>query len=197
GRRRDHDLRAADGPPTAPEDPVDRDQEEAVQRLRVRGRLTRNEAKRPVMYERLREVVALVGERRENASPFVEEDGQARGDRRDGDQPEVNAFHRVATSTGASTCPRTQSSSINRHHKRCPWSARPVSWSSSSRRTVPGRNQPRSLERRSCATSRRSDRNQRPSGTPKPALPRPATSTGRSAANARRSATFASRPRFS
>ena len=64
GRRRDQDLRDADGPPVAPEDPVDRDQEEAVERLRVRGRFTRDEAERAVMDERLREVVALLGERR-------------------------------------------------------------------------------------------------------------------------------------
>ena len=55
-------------------------------------------------------------------------------------------------------------------------------------------NQPRSTVRRSCAASRRSDLNQRPSGTPKPVLPRPATSGSNSAANARRSATLPSRP---
>ena len=83
GRRRDEDLREADRPPLAPEDPVDRDEEEAVERLRVRRRLARDEAERPVVDERRREVVALVRERREDLVALVHEDDHAWDDRRE------------------------------------------------------------------------------------------------------------------
>jgi hypothetical protein len=87
GRGRNHDLRAADRPPRAAEQPVDRDEEESVQRLRVGGRLVRDEPERPVLDEGLREVVALVGEGGEDPPSLVQEDDQARRDRRSCDQP--------------------------------------------------------------------------------------------------------------
>ena len=120
GDRCHDDLRAADRPPGPAEDPVDRDEEEAVQRLRVRGRLARDEAEGPVVDERLREVVALVRERGEDPAAFVHEHDQAGDDRRGGDQPEVRPPHAAGTRTGASTCSRTHSSSISRHQSRWP-----------------------------------------------------------------------------
>ena len=120
GDRRHDDLRAADRPPGPTEDPVDRDEKEAIQRLRVGGRLTRNEAKCPVVDERLREVVALVRERGEYPTAFVHEHDQAGDDRRRGDQPEIRPLHAAGTRTGASTCSRTHSSSISRHQSRWP-----------------------------------------------------------------------------
>ena len=116
-RGRNQDLGEADRPPLAAEDPVDRNEEEAVQRLRVRRGLARDEPERAVMDERLREVVALVGERGEDGGALVQQDHEPRCDRRDGDQPEVRPPH-ATTKIDASTCSRTQSSSINRHQSR-------------------------------------------------------------------------------
>src|SRR5204863_6201035 len=192
--RRDDDLRKADRPPLPVEDPVDGHEEEAVERLRVRGGLAWYEAERPVMYERQREVVALVCERAEDLVSLVQQHDHTGDDRREGDQPQVSA-PQAATKSGASTCSRSHSSSMSRHQRRCPWSARPLSCSSRSRTTVFASNQPRSVARTSRASACRSWRNQRPSGTPKPVFPRAATSGGRSWAKARRSATLPSRPR--
>ncbi len=64
-RRRDRHrgVREPDHEPVAVEHPVERDQEEAVERLRVRRRDPRDEPVRPAVEERQREVVALVDER--------------------------------------------------------------------------------------------------------------------------------------
>ena len=81
--------------------------------------------------------------------------------------------------TVPSTCSRCQSSSISRHQSRCPWSARPEPCSSQQPPTAPGLNSPaRGPSRRAggrARASRSSSRNQRPSGTPNPVLPRVAT----------------------
>ena len=79
---RDGDLREADRPPLAPRGPVDRDQEERVERLRPGRGLAGEEPERSVVDERARELVALLGERLEDVVAFVEEDGEPRHDRR-------------------------------------------------------------------------------------------------------------------
>ena len=91
-RRRDRDehLREPDHEPVPVEHPVERDQEEAVQRLRVGRRDPRDEAVRPAVEERLREVVALVDERRGDVAPLDGEREQARQRARGGEQ-EVGA----------------------------------------------------------------------------------------------------------
>ena len=72
GRDRDHDLDEPDRPPRAAEDPVDRDQEPRVERLRPRRRLARDEPERAGLSTNdLREVVALLGERREDVAALV------------------------------------------------------------------------------------------------------------------------------
>ena len=85
GDRRDGDLHETDGLPTPPEDPVDRDQKPAVERLRVRRRFAGDVAERPVMHERQREAAALLGERVDDLAALVEKDGEPRHDRRRND----------------------------------------------------------------------------------------------------------------
>ena len=106
------------------------------------------------MHERLREVVALVGECAEDAVALVHEHDETR--RRSPQRRSARGGARLTRrrrATGASTCSRSHSSSIKRHQRRWPWSARPDSCSSSRRATVSCRNQPRSCgQSRSCAS---------------------------------------------
>ena len=77
------DVRRSDGHPRAI-DPVDRDEEEAVERLRVGGRNARDEAVRAVLEEDEREVVALVRIGGEDVLALVQQRGESRqpgGDR--------------------------------------------------------------------------------------------------------------------
>ena len=87
-RGRDRDLREPDDEPVAAEDPVERDQEAAVERLGVRRRDAREEAERPARDERLREVVALLGVRREDRAALVEQHREPRQDRGGRRRPE-------------------------------------------------------------------------------------------------------------
>ena len=83
GGDRDRDVRHTDRHPR-PIDPVDRDEEEAVERLRVGGRDARDEAVRAMLEEDDREVVALVRVGGEDLVALVQERGQSRqpgGDR--------------------------------------------------------------------------------------------------------------------
>ena len=74
---------------------------------------------------------------------------------------------------------------MQRHQRRWPWSARRSTCSRSSRSSAGRWKRPRSRpSRSSSAVSRSGPRNHSSSGTPKPVLPRPAISGGRSAANA-------------
>ena len=75
---RDEDLRDTDDFPVPPEDPVDRYEEEAVQRLGVRGRVPGDKAVRPRSEERAGEVVALVREGREDVASLDAQRDQAR-----------------------------------------------------------------------------------------------------------------------
>ena len=84
GRGRDGDLRQPDDDPRALKDPIERNQEPAVERLRVGGRPPRDEAVRPVREEGAGEDVALVDVRRRDRAPLVEEDAEPRDDRRRG-----------------------------------------------------------------------------------------------------------------
>ena len=84
GHRRaggDRDLRGPDHEPMAAEDPVERDQKPAVQRLGVGGRLTRCEAVGPGRYEGAGEDIALLDERLEDRPAFDRQHHEARQDR--------------------------------------------------------------------------------------------------------------------
>ena len=100
-QRRDRDVREPDDHPAPLERPVERDQEEAVERLRVRGRVARHEAVRPARDERPRERVALVEEARRDLPALVEEHREAHddGERGDGGDrvPAEEAAHHAAT----------------------------------------------------------------------------------------------------
>ena len=82
-RDRDQELREPDRPPVEAADPEDRDQEPAVERLRVGGGMARDVAERPVAEEHLCEQLRLL-EVREDALLLVQEDAEprqrARGD---------------------------------------------------------------------------------------------------------------------
>ena len=81
GRDGDDDLRDPDREPRAAEREVERGEEPAVERLRVRRGDVREEAERPVVDERLREAVALVDELLEDRLTLADEDEQARESR--------------------------------------------------------------------------------------------------------------------
>ena len=85
-RRRDRqrDVREPDHEPASLEHPVERDEEEAVERLRVRGRDPRDEPVRPALEERQREVVALVDERVRDVASLHQQCGEPWQRGRDG-----------------------------------------------------------------------------------------------------------------
>ena len=84
-RDRDGDLREPDREPRATERQVDRREEPAVERLRVRRRDAGEEAERPVIDERRREAVALVDELLEDRLPLACEHEEPRDGRDDDD----------------------------------------------------------------------------------------------------------------
>ena len=100
-------MGGSDGHPGAI-DPVDRNQEEAVERLRVRGRNSRDEAVRAAVEESEGEVVALVRVRGENRFTLVEQRRESRntsGDREhDEDGGTVDGER-----NGTRSCPATLS----------------------------------------------------------------------------------------
>ena len=201
-RRQRRRARSATSPtdePVPPEDPVDRDEDEAVQRLRPRRRLARDEAERAARDEGAREVVALLGEARRGSSPRSRRGPARRGsDRRGGDERERACG---GSRRGASACRAASAASLDvaplpeLEHEQAPepvrrGRARPLVCSSSRRLTASGRSCPRprarvveeEIARRARAARRaataRSGRRSRPCGGS--AIP-----AGRSAANAR------------
>ena len=77
GRDGHRDLRKADDDPRPTEDPVERHEEEPVERLRVGGGPSRDEAVRAARQERSGKVGALVDVRGGDRPPLMEEDREA------------------------------------------------------------------------------------------------------------------------
>jgi hypothetical protein len=89
-------MRDPDGHPRALEQPVQRCEEEPVERLRVGRRNSWDEAVGPGVEEGPREVVALVHERRRDVAALVQEHGQT-WERRHRGEDEVRAAPQDAT----------------------------------------------------------------------------------------------------
>ena len=157
----------------------------------LRGRRAGEEAERAAVDERVREVPALLGEARDDVVALVQQHGEPRqrADRRD---------ERVGAAASPSRVRRALRPRRGVHvvplpeleHAEAPEPVPVVGAAlgvlARSRFSSARRKRPRSAppSSRSSASGRSSSRNQRSSGTPKPALPRPAISGGRSAANA-------------
>ena len=141
GDRNEH-LRDADDGPRAAERPVERCQEEGIQRLGVAGRNAGNEAEGAAVCERPREPVALLRKRVEQPVAFIEQHDKAREDAGCDDDPRCSrARHAAARVAPApSIHVRCQSSSTSRHQSRWPWSRRPATWSARSVSTASPRN---------------------------------------------------------
>ena len=72
------DVRKSDDLPVPAEDPVERQQKESVERLRVGRRVTGDEPVRPGGQEGAGKVVALVGERRQDVVTLIGKRDDAR-----------------------------------------------------------------------------------------------------------------------